>query len=94
MHFDALDSQALFFEEGKERGSYEPSSMCSAKDVVECSLKTLRVTTCTLCACPFPLHDIDVFSCCHLYNPWCASVWLRKNSHFRDPLCEGLVPAK
>jgi len=73
MRFDALNSQALIFEEGEERGGYEPSSMCSAEDAAECSLQASRVTTCSLCACPFPLHDIDVFSCCDLHNPWCAS---------------------
>jgi hypothetical protein len=72
MHFDALNPQALFFEEGEEM-------QCSAEEAAGCSLETLRVTTCTLCACPFPLHDIDVFSCCHLYNPWCNERFHKKS---------------
>ena len=40
-------------------------------------LNHMMVTNCVVCLKPFPIHDIIVGSCRHLYHPWCIL------SHFK-----------
>ncbi len=66
--------------------------MCNVQKVTfDYGSKALSVTTCTFCVCPFPFHNIIIYSCCHLYHPWCANIWFKKKIHCKNPLCEDLV---
>jgi hypothetical protein len=67
--------------------------MCNVQKVtyIDYDSEALSVTTCKFCACPFPFHNIIIYSCCHLYHPWCANIWFKKKMCCKNPLCEGLV---
>lgn len=59
----------------------------------DCPTTYIAVTVCTLCAFPFPNHDIIVASCKHLYHPWCAMVVFGKgrSTSCVQRSCMGLV---
>jgi hypothetical protein len=89
--FDALNNQVMLLKKGENGISIHPQPMCSVEDSPDLNLESLRVSTCTIYAYPFPFYDIIVSSCHRLYHPWCASTWFKSHSHCNDPLCGGLV---
>ena len=45
---------------------------------------------CAICSDAFPLWDVVLCSCQHIYHPWCAVHWFRNNVTCTAPEC-GLV---
>jgi hypothetical protein len=47
---------------------------------------------CVVCNGPFPLDDIIVCNCQHLYHPWCATNWFNIASSCREENCASVHP--
>ncbi len=56
-------------------------------EVVDKCKYELNVMVCVICNCPFPLFDIIVCSCQHLYHPWCATIWFKTTNSCRNEEC-------
>ena len=73
-----------------------PHPMCYSIDLeneVTNLLNHMMVTDCALCCKPFPLHDIIVANCRHLYHPWCALIHFRSNQTCANGDCLAIMSA-
>ena len=57
------------------------------------SLNHMMVTNCAVCLKPFPIQDIIVGSCRHLYHPWCALSHFRVNQTCAAVDCPAVMSA-
>jgi hypothetical protein len=46
---------------------------------------------CVISNCPFPLFDIIVCNCQHLYHPWCVAIWFKTTNSCKDEKCIGVL---
>lgn len=66
----------------------QPHPMCYSNEIEDSKLAYMLVTDCALCEKPFPLNDIIVGHCRHLYHPWCAMSHFRLSCHCAHPDCK------
>lgn len=86
--FDALLSQISHMKKGEIEISLRPAPLCSQfdpKNTVD--LDAISLTPCALCLSGFPLKNIIVCTCGHLYHPWCAGIWFRNASSCANASC-------
>ncbi len=86
IQFHALIGQLLNLKKGYEGLSIHPHTICYV-EVVDKWKYELNVTMCVICNCPFPLFDIIVCSCQHLYHPWCVAIWFKIINSCRNEEC-------
>lgn len=91
--FDALTLQLAHLKRGEVGVSLRPRPMCTMFDHRNCDSvpDPILVTPCALCLSPFPLKDVIVCTCGHLYHPWCAGVWFKVSSTCADSSCSEMV---
>lgn len=79
---------------GKDAVRMRPLPSCYEDDVVvPRSTQPLLPPSlkCSICSDGFPLWDVILCSCQHVYHPWCAAQWFRSNVRCAALDC-GLVP--
>jgi len=54
-------------------------------------LSTISLSSYAQCLSGFPLKDIIVCRCGHLYHPWCLGIWCRVSSQCVDNSCNAIV---
>lgn len=90
--FDALQFQLAHMKRGEVGISLRPRPLCSLFDPhTHTKSDPIPVKPCVLCLNQFPLNDIIVCTCGHLYHPWCAGVWFRVASTCADATCGATV---
>ena len=86
--FDALSSQVAHMRRGEVGVSLSPRPLCSQFDFQKPSdFEAISMRPCALCMSGFPLNNIIVCTCGHLYHPWCAGIWFRVASTCADASC-------
>ena len=86
--FDALMFQLTHMKRGEVGIAMRPTPHCSifdSKTTLESN--PILVQPCAVCLNHFPLNDIVVSTCGHLYHPWCARIWFRVASTCADVSC-------
>jgi hypothetical protein len=56
---------------------YTPHPLCNHDAQVD-KPNFLKILPCVVFLCAFPHNDIVVFTCRHLYHPWCALIRFRQ----------------
>jgi len=66
--------------------SYSQFDLSTPRTIL--GLNTISLSPCALCLSRFPLNDIIVCTCGHLYHPWCLGIWFRVSSQCVDNSCD------
>lgn len=87
----SLSSQLLDLKRGQSGLALHPHPITSSLSSSYKDLGFVKVTNCVVCDLPFPLSDILVCSCRHLYHPWCAITWFRTACKCVEKSCNSIV---
>jgi hypothetical protein len=90
IQFHVLTEQLLNLKKGDEGVSTHPHLMCYL-EVVDVNAKKVNVKVCIVCNCPFPLFDVIVNNCQYLYHPWCAPIWFKATSSYKEEHCTSVI---
>jgi hypothetical protein len=92
IQFDAISAEQLRVKRGNSTIISSPFSIFYPDQRLPSDKETFfKISDCTLCDYGFPLFDIVIASCCHLYHPWCVAIAFQNSGRCRDPECRTLV---
>lgn len=83
-----LRDQHALVQNSKSGLYIQPHPMAYSRQIEDSKLAYMLVTDCALCEKPFPLNDMVVGHCRHLYHPWCAMSHFRTSCHCAHPDCK------
>jgi hypothetical protein len=82
-------------QKGDEGLSTHPHPMCYVAVLDKSVTIDLKVTImCMVCNAPFPLSNIIVYSCRHLYHLWCVAIWFKAANSSREEKCASVLHPK
>ena len=96
LQYTVLQEQHIILKMKQHDLCVVPHPMCYGTDLqseATNSLNYMMVMDCVLCCKPFPIHDIIVANCRHLYHPWCALIHFRSHQTCANADCPTIMSA-